>query len=270
MELHLPYFALRTSPISQGQTPAHKPWRAWKDLSFLRPQATCFQGEQTYGMYEAQVSMIIYGSDHTRWTAYAFVDIEFDGEILDEKYNYFSYEGETTFIEDPIVDEGSDANLPIWDPRAYYLKVFKARITQICREWQNLICHVKRCIQKHRQHCTLSQGLSGTENPVENLKKILDFTRKSIELLSSLQHHLSSLIKEWETFSAPNGDIGYFVGMDVPQRFCHLAFREIKERFEVMQGLEQELLFLKTHCQESAQSVSRLILCFIYSEHVYR
>lgn len=60
--------------------------------------------------------------------------------------------------EDPIAwgddDEVRDANLPIWDPREYFLRMFKSRIAQVLKEWKNLISRVERTIEEDLDVCS--------------------------------------------------------------------------------------------------------------------
>jgi hypothetical protein len=205
-------------------------------------------------MYEAQISLIICGTNHSHWTTYCFVDRDLDGVEFEEKFS--SYEGLT---EDPIANGKLDGNIPIWDPRVYFLMIFKERIIQIFTEWENLTRKVERSIQNQIQQPTLSRGFSKNEKPVEDVKETLDWTREVIELLSKLRRRLSSLINAWKSFSSPNGDICYLVDKDLLEVVqARLSLRAIQERFECMQALEQNLLSLESQCQALAQSVSTL------------
>jgi hypothetical protein len=101
-------------------------------------------------MHEAQSSLVIYGSDETRYTACAFSDHYFDVEdLLDE---VFSYDG---IQEDPIAWNTEidgmlpDANKPIWNPREYFMRMLEIRISHVGQEWTYLIRHVERCINQH-------------------------------------------------------------------------------------------------------------------------
>ncbi|OCK76085.1 hypothetical protein K432DRAFT_307150 [Lepidopterella palustris CBS 459.81] len=150
MELHIPYFALREYPSPtkdrrQEVAAGKRPPRQWTDLSFLNIQTPKFQDKRKYGTCKARFSLIICGSDHRRWVGYAFVDRDFDSEELEE--DDFSYEG---IQEDPIASNGElDANLPIWDPREYFLMIFDIQMAKVLKEWENLVRAVERCINEH-------------------------------------------------------------------------------------------------------------------------
>jgi len=87
----------------------------------------------------------------------------------------------------------------------------------------------------------------------EDLKKIYDWTQPTIELLSNLEHDLSGLLQEWETFHSPSGDIGYF--SSISGRGSKLLWA-IKETFEKLDFLRQRLVHLKDSSRRCAEDVS--------------
>jgi hypothetical protein len=84
LELHLPFFLLRTSkpPMEYVGQVNTKPRRQWTDLSFLNMD-TCQEQEEVWGIHEAQISCVIAGYDEWRWVAYCFSDTEIDGFLAD-------------------------------------------------------------------------------------------------------------------------------------------------------------------------------------------
>ena len=148
MEFHVPYFALRTSlpPKDPIRKPVNSnPTRKWTDLSFLEIQSPESQDKKVYGIHEAQISFVICGSDDGRWVGYAFVDTNFDSEGLGDQV--FPYEG---VHEDLIASDGElDANLPIWNPREYFLMICEIRIAQVLKEWEFLVRTVERSIKQY-------------------------------------------------------------------------------------------------------------------------
>jgi len=110
---------------------------------FLKIQTSKSQDEGNYGIYKAQISFVICGSDHRRWVAYAFVDTDFDSKELGDEED-FPYEG---VQEDPIASDSKvDANRPIWSPREYFLMIVKIRVDQVRKEWEFLVRTVERSI----------------------------------------------------------------------------------------------------------------------------
>jgi hypothetical protein len=141
MVIQIPYFALRPSSppkLSPGEAVHSNPPRQCMDLSFLE-----IQDQKKYSMHEAQVSFLLCGSDDQRWAAYAFVDTHFDDEDLRDEI--FSYKG---IQDDPIARGKIDANLPIGDPREYFLMIFDIRLAQVREEWKYLVRMVERSIKR--------------------------------------------------------------------------------------------------------------------------
>jgi hypothetical protein len=147
LSFHLPFFALRDHPLPKDspRKVQGKPLRRWRDLSFLRTQTSGSESEERYGIYEAEISCVVAGSDNWRWIAFAFVDTYFDGGESDDSVMWYGCE-EAIHL-DPILAGNLDANMPIWKPREYFMKVFEIRILQVIKEWDFLVLTVKRSIE---------------------------------------------------------------------------------------------------------------------------
>lgn len=146
LELHLPYYALLEERPSKAMKSTILP--RWTDLSFLRTETAGSQHRKTYDiMHSAHFSLVIHGQNNARWLAYSFENKHFDERFEDDvQYDCYSYDG-PMIHEDPIVSDGTvDANLPIWDPREYFLRVFKARMSQIVRYWELLVWYIEPII----------------------------------------------------------------------------------------------------------------------------
>jgi hypothetical protein len=122
------------------------------DLSFLKIHNTKANDNVKYGLYNARSSLAIHGSDDRRWVAFAFVDRDFDCEDLEEEN--CCYRGAQ---DDPIALDGEqdpnypvvDANMPIWDPREYFLRIFEIRMAKVLREWENVVRVVGVAIERN-------------------------------------------------------------------------------------------------------------------------
>jgi hypothetical protein len=54
------------------------------------------------------------------------------------------------FQEDPIASDGKvDANLPIWNPREYFLLIFQCRMGRVLLEWKRLVRWLERNIEEY-------------------------------------------------------------------------------------------------------------------------
>jgi len=138
-EFHLPFFAFRTSPPSDDNSLSE-----WTDLAFLEMQVPKSLDQRKHGMLEVHFSFVICGCDETRWVAWAFDDTQFDGEDLIDRI--LPCEG---VHQDPIANDNTDAECPIWDPREYFLKIIEARITRAAREWEATVRPVERSIREY-------------------------------------------------------------------------------------------------------------------------
>lgn len=95
-------------------------------------------------MFEANFSFIICGVDDRRWTAYAF-----DDTLLNVEELLRTEDSSGGMVCDPISLGCLDAELPIWDPRVYFLKVLQLRLGEAAASWESLIRSVERSIWKH-------------------------------------------------------------------------------------------------------------------------
>jgi hypothetical protein len=96
-------------------------------------------------MLEAHISFVICGSDDHRWVAYGFDDTDFEGEDLDDKI--CPCEG---FRPDPFSSDGEvDADIPIWNPREYFVMILDNRMAQALTEWESLVRAVERSIKEY-------------------------------------------------------------------------------------------------------------------------
>ncbi|OCK76055.1 hypothetical protein K432DRAFT_307225 [Lepidopterella palustris CBS 459.81] len=257
-EFQLPYFALRTSSPRTNrsqETVNSKSPRKWTDLSFLKIRTSKPQNERKYGIFDAQISIVICGSDELRWVAYAFADTEFDNENLED--GDFSYEGPH---EDPIASNGRLANDPLWNPREYFLTICNVRMVQVLKEWQYLVRILERSITEYVRLCIFfrSDEYSSPLLRHSGTRGDLDWTLQTIKLLSRLQSRLSETIEAWETFKSCDGDIGYFFDCRSPNispQCVRLSLRAIQDIFGTLKGLQKKLSLLKQSCDESAKAL---------------
>jgi hypothetical protein len=100
-------------------------------------------------MFESRFSVVICGSSEKQWAVYAFDDTYSDGDDLEEKMSGAFQ----TFHADPIVSclggDDVDADLPIWDPRRYFLLSVANRITGAANGWMTLMRTVERSIKDY-------------------------------------------------------------------------------------------------------------------------
>jgi hypothetical protein len=98
---------------------------------------------------------------------------------------------------------------------------------------------------------------------IPTAKEAFDWTQNTMKLIVSLLKVLSDTIKEWEDFSAPNGDIDYFrvIGSCPKQQHrTRLALEGVKQTFQTLKTVQRRLLSLKEWCTELTKIVSNRLL----------
>lgn len=155
MSFHLPYFALRTSTAQikdRRQDKGGEPLRRSYDVTFLdtkHEQLCAF-------LYEAQISVVISGTDEWRWVGYCFVDTYFDADHEDgesvDNYHQDSV-GDDGMLVDPCTHGRLALDRPIQEPREYFLEVLRCRLHQVTCEWQQVVQNIKESIREHEQVC---------------------------------------------------------------------------------------------------------------------
>lgn len=153
LAFHLPYYVWRSS---QKACEDHRrdanasPLRQSRDVSFLN-----WKSSGSFGfLYEAQISCVVAGSDEWRWVAYCFVDTYFEPPE-EGKETVLSYHEESVanggMHTDPFTFGIIRADKPIQKPKEYFLMVFRTRIAQVKREWQQVAAVVKQSIREYVQ-----------------------------------------------------------------------------------------------------------------------
>jgi hypothetical protein len=123
---------------------------SWQDITFLDIPPN-EKGYTNYSVQKAHISLVVTGSDHYRWTGYAFAktgvkDLIFDDDAdygLDDEHeedpelDYFASDGQGEVLQ---------AEKTIHDPRRYWLRVVGLRLIIILREWEYLVHKVEDCV----------------------------------------------------------------------------------------------------------------------------
>jgi hypothetical protein len=102
-------------------------------------------------LYESQISCVIAGSDKWRWVGYCFVDTFFDAgtEIREGVHSIHDDLLQGGMHMDPFTYGIKDAELPIQDPREYFLTVFQIRIHQVLTEWQRVVDELRQGVRAY-------------------------------------------------------------------------------------------------------------------------
>jgi hypothetical protein len=167
----LPYYAFRVAPchspprdLRKRKSAATDTLRNITDLSFLvrKPKSPVPPTTKAY-LCEVQTTVLISGSDPWRWVAYCFVDTYFESEDKRESVDAYDEEVEiddeslVLFRPDPFTTAEWDANLPVLNPREYFLIVLESRLRQARDEWHTLATNMGDIINEYVSHLFLIQ-----------------------------------------------------------------------------------------------------------------
>ncbi|KAF1998070.1 hypothetical protein P154DRAFT_267602 [Amniculicola lignicola CBS 123094] len=246
LEFHLPYLALReVHPfLKDDMDPPHsKPTRRWTDLSFLDIPPAPGKSCSIWGLHAASISFAMCGSDHTRWTGYAFVDTHFNNASDLEDTEDEEFEDE--LMQDPIASDGEgievDSNMPVWAPREYWLRNLDFRSKQVLQEWTFLARSVEVSVLKwEREHLTHTSTQTRTE--------IFHWLIPILRLLRQIRGCLSETVLAWKKFDTPSGDVRYLTDLRVRRATLHL--HQIRATMRKLQCIEQTFAYLDDTCKE--------------------
>ena len=101
----------------------------------------------------------------------------------------------------------------------------------------------------------------------QEVENALKWTEESLKLLRKLLETLDITVETWERFSSWQGDVGYFsnlsspIGGDVQGRSV-ISLVLIKERFERLKCLREQLYSQRGSCERLRKAVSNAIVGF--------
>ena len=125
LEFHIPYFALRrhhsrrNDPRSIRKSHKFLHWRDQKN------------GPSDEFIHEAQISMLVIGTDEWFWTALCCVETFFEDERRVESF--------VRRERDAPTGGTKRCHFPVWNPRAYFLTAAASRMRQVRQEWENIM-----------------------------------------------------------------------------------------------------------------------------------
>jgi len=154
LELHLPNFRLIIGyPAEIAEQPRKGRLR---DVSFLRTGVSKTTTRETAFILQNHYSLVIHGHHNQKWDANSFEINDFahyglkytDGE--EEDSNNEDLEDEE-FQHDPNggLNGVLEADIPIWDARENWLRIFDARSNQILQSAKYLIPWLERSIKNY-------------------------------------------------------------------------------------------------------------------------
>ena len=136
--------------------------------------------EPAHCLYEDQISFAVVGIDKSIWTAYCFADTYYeDRESVDR---YVSMNG-TAHRVDPIAAGFLGADLPIWEPRKYFVRVVEIRMNLILREWQ---CIADKIEDEVKQYGTVHVSIPASNSEIYS-RLILTFNQVRITHIPTIE-----------------------------------------------------------------------------------
>ncbi|KAH7265918.1 hypothetical protein B0J15DRAFT_235859 [Fusarium solani] len=229
----LPYYAFRVAPCHspprdprKRKSAASDALRNITDLSFLvrKPKSPAPPTTKAY-LCEVQTTVLISGSDPWRWVAYCFVDTYFESEDKRESVDAYDEEVEIDeelrvyFQPDPFTTAESDANLPVLNPREYFLIVLESRLRQARDEWHTLATNMGYSINEYINTCPITMPDPPSPPPDDPLAvrqsrgwavRTNKLLRPLIQKLAGTINQLDSL-KSDETFATLTGRAPRFI-----------------------------------------------------------
>jgi hypothetical protein len=173
-----------------------KPLRQSWHLPFLSrsmsPSKSTNKTPKGYFLYEAQISVVVTGIDDSVWTAYGFADTYFGSKESVRRYHISRRQGRPG-RPDPLAAGQIDADIPIWTPREYFLRVIEIRTTQVQRHWNFISDRVEDAVKQYvwcgDVVCNIARSCAWTDE--EKLDVYLFFSNTGVGFLAGrLNAHL--------------------------------------------------------------------------------
>jgi hypothetical protein len=103
---------------------------------------------KTIYLHEGKATAGLSGFDEYRWFAYGAVDTYHDcgNQDMPSKFSIAYYEQEKRIgglFTDPLAAGTLDPDLPIWNPRQYFLSILEGWISSVGDEWWATTHHVQ-------------------------------------------------------------------------------------------------------------------------------
>jgi len=256
LAFHIPFYAWRASDRAHQDHRLDKnanPLRQSRDVSFLNWTSS---GSSDF-LYEAQSSCLVAGTDASRWIAYGFFDTYFDA-VDDGKETVQAYHEDTIkdggMNSDPFTYGLIEAEKAVPTPREYFLSVFRIRIAQAKREWEQVVAKVEESIREYEQTHSHSLCMSRERSSSTSAKEEDAMVRKSRDwvvlvkrLITLLLRHLSQTVDACEVFCLNHTK--YFQNLsELPNGERLLT--DIQNTFDELKSLKKTLKCLAESCTD--------------------
>jgi hypothetical protein len=250
LELHIPYLAMRHRPSKGFPERKERIHHGWMNIEFLNTKNTDATPDSICGVYQAQISLTICGTDNSRWTAYCLECRYFDedGEIGEDEQT-------DDHQSDQIARGAFGAEDVIRDSREYFIRVLLVRMRQVQTERVNLMRRIVSGIQDHSWgRFFFSTTRDGIPPPI-NDAAASGWIEPTVQLLGILLDEIASMNDAWARFTSDTGDVAYFLDTSSNPRMV-TTFNQLNDVFNQMLDLEKKLRRIAEQCQQRQQTVN--------------
>ncbi|EUC36893.1 hypothetical protein COCCADRAFT_33883 [Bipolaris zeicola 26-R-13] len=247
LEFHMEHLLLRPSSQNEGSVTDE----SIADLSFLE-LANADGQIAPHSIYRGHMTLVICGWSNLQWTGYVFSQADKDNlntEDMDELKGHFL-----------TSEYGFDFNTPpqsikTWDARRYWLRLVAHRIQYVLREWLYLVRTVEEGVEAWKSQDPCNSGTNKDAVLADYIKRSLDKTLQTMQLLRQLRDTLSATLRAYNRFTKLNGDMCYF--SDISD--CSSVQNSIVESFEKLTDLLSRLCSLDDSCKRFATHLGRIL-----------
>ncbi|KXX79435.1 hypothetical protein MMYC01_203492 [Madurella mycetomatis] len=109
---------------------------------------------------------------------------------------------------DPLTGGRVDADIPIWKPREYFLRLLESRTNQIRQERHNVVSRLLQITEQYTHDYLLPTDDLTLDHTERYNRQVQRFSNRTIRFLQQVSTLLSKTIDAWDTFHS--GDMSYF------------------------------------------------------------
>ncbi|KAK0649816.1 hypothetical protein B0T16DRAFT_457191 [Cercophora newfieldiana] len=215
----MPFYALKRykKPIQDKRRQANgEPLRRSWHQAFLSPstpnssRSSRANRNPNVCIHEAQISVMVTGTDERSWYGLAFVDTYYHGDhnpegVADLAARFQpANEGRARMLLDPIALNELNADIPFWNPREWFLRILEIRVRQVLSEWQDVVeCILQRTEPYFHPPASIYPADSVTSDDPERhavFRGIQQSVNQTTTFMDNVIALINKTIDAWTTF----------------------------------------------------------------------